>query len=233
MIQNVVDSDGGGAAKVLADLANRPADGPYVVAQLGQSLDGRIALPNGESRWINGESALIHVHRLRAAVDAVVVGVGTVLADDPQLTVRRVPGRNPTRVVIDPSGKMPKDAKLCTDQAAPVLVIRGHDAPDGQPGDIVVRRVNGVLAPGRIIEALSKRGLSRILIEGGATTVSRFIDAGVVDELHLLVAPMILGSGISGLDLAPIDTLRMAHRPVTQVTVLDDGDVLFVCRFRQ
>ena len=81
-------------------------DRPFVVAQLGQSLDGRIATLSGESRWINAGGALDHVHRIRATVDAVMVGVGTVVADDPLLNVRRVEGRHPVRVVIDPTGRV-------------------------------------------------------------------------------------------------------------------------------
>ena len=89
-----------------------PGDRPFVVAQLGQSLDGRIATPTGASRDINGTCALDHLHRLRAHVDAVIVGVGTVIADNPMLTVRRVPGRNPTRVFIDPHGRLPDDGAM-------------------------------------------------------------------------------------------------------------------------
>jgi diaminohydroxyphosphoribosylaminopyrimidine deaminase / 5-amino-6-(5-phosphoribosylamino)uracil reductase len=83
---------------------------PFVVAQLGQSLDGRIATVTGDSKYINGEAALDHLHAIRAHVDAVVVGIGTVIADDPQLTVRRAEGRNPARVIIDPRGRLPHDA---------------------------------------------------------------------------------------------------------------------------
>src|SRR5690606_42113729 len=82
------------------------ADHPFVVAQLGQSLDGRVATATGESKWINRDAALDHLHRLRACVDAVVVGIGTVLADDPMLNVRRVPGLHPARVIIDPGGRL-------------------------------------------------------------------------------------------------------------------------------
>ena len=87
-------------------IARAPLDRPFVVAQLGQSLDGRIATVTGESRYINGSAALDHLHRLRAEVDAVVVGAGTIVADDPLLTVRRVAGKSPARVVIDPSGRI-------------------------------------------------------------------------------------------------------------------------------
>jgi diaminohydroxyphosphoribosylaminopyrimidine deaminase / 5-amino-6-(5-phosphoribosylamino)uracil reductase len=98
-----------------ATITSAPADRPFVVAQLGQSLDGRIATPTGESRWINRHAALTHVHQVRATVDAVMVGIGTVAADDPILNVRHVEGRNPARVVIDPSGRMSHKARSAAD----------------------------------------------------------------------------------------------------------------------
>src|SRR5258706_10172199 len=93
---------------------------PFVVAQLGQSLDGRIALPTGESKYINGPAALDHLHRLRAEVDAVIVGIGTVIADDPELTVRRVEGRNPARVIIDPNARLALPCRCLENNGAPV-----------------------------------------------------------------------------------------------------------------
>lgn len=218
----------------LAPIVNAAADRPFVVAQLGQSLDGRIATPTGESRWINRDAALDHVHRLRAAVDAVVVGIGTALADDPILNVRRVAGPNPARVVIDPRMRLPADAR-CMDGAdgAQRVLIRGCDTPANDGIEAVkVERENGHLPPRAIVEALFRRGYRRLLIEGGATTVSSFIDAGVVDRLHVLVAPVILGSGKTGLSLAPIARLAEAYRPRTDVYVLADGDVLFDCDLR-
>src|SRR3954454_19347186 len=98
-------------ADPLSHIRDAPIDRPFVVAQLGQSLDGRIATSTGASRSINGTCALDHLHRLRAHVDAVIVGVGTVIADNPMLTVRRVPGPNPARVFIDPHGRLPETAQ--------------------------------------------------------------------------------------------------------------------------
>src|SRR3954463_7555481 len=117
------------AALSLAAIRAASPDRPYVVAQLGQSLDGRIATVSGDSRWINGADALDHLHALRAAVDAVVVGVGTVVADDPQLTVRRVAGGHPARVVIDPNGRLSPDARLLADDGVPVFVVRSGNRP--------------------------------------------------------------------------------------------------------
>lgn len=218
-------------------IIDAPASRPFVVAQLGQSLDGRIATPTGESRWINGDAALDHVHRLRAAVDAVVVGVGTVAADDPLLNVRRCVGRHPARVVIDPNGRVSNTAKCLQDDGARRIVIRGAGADCGSlPAgveDIRLQPQGGALSPGAIVAVLYERGFARLLIEGGARTVSSFVNADAVDRLHVLVAPLILGCGKTGLDLRPIERLADARRPQTSVYILADGDVLFDCDLRQ
>ena len=220
-------------AQSLAALRRAPRDRPFVVAQLGQSLDGRIALPSGESRWINKDCALDHLHRLRAVVDAVVVGIGTALEDDPALNVRRVGGRNPARVVIDPRGRLRSDLKLLAADGAERIVVTSAGMPVPQGATrIELEPAADVFAPASIIAALHARGLSRLLIEGGAHTVSSFIDADAVDRLHVLVAPCLLGSGKAGLNLAPLARLADARRPRTHVHVLDDGDVLFDCDMR-
>lgn len=223
-----------GYTACLRRIAEAPAERPFVVAQLGQSLDGRIALPSGESRWINNSAALDHLHRLRAVTDAVVVGVGTAIADDPMLNVRRVTGRNPARVVIDAKGRLPRTAKLLdgADGAERIVVTTpGTLVPDGVSRIELPTDGNG-FAPHAIVAALAGRGLRRILVEGGAQTVSSFIDAGVVDRLHVLVAPILLGSGKTGLSLVPVARMTEALRPPTEVHVLDDGDVLFDCNLR-
>lgn len=219
------------AAPGIGAILAAPAGRPFVVAQLGQSLDGRIATPTGESRWINKDAALDHVHRIRAVVDAVLVGVGTVVADDPQLNVRRVPGRHPARVVVDPKGRLPLAAKcMRVDDGARCLVVRAAPGPL-PPGceEIVLPAPDGRIAATAVVAALAERGLAKVLVEGGAWTVSQFIDARAVDRLHVLVAPMILGSGKTGLDLRPIARLSSALRPRADVHVLPDGDVLFDC----
>ncbi|MGQ0456765.1 MAG: RibD family protein [Hyphomicrobium sp.] len=215
-------------------LRNAPADKTYVIAQLGQSLDGRIATQSGESRWINGPAALTHLHRLRSLVDAVVIGCGTAIADDPQLTVRRVVGRNPARVVIDPNGRAPAAARIFADDGVRRLVVRGAPGPAPAGVEAVcVALTNGVMKPVDIVAALFNRGLRKILVEGGASTVSRFIDDGVVDRLHILQSPIILGSGVAGLSLAPIIGLDGALRPEVRAHILDDGNVVFDCNLRQ
>ncbi|MGH1419856.1 MAG: RibD family protein [Hyphomicrobiaceae bacterium] len=207
---------------------------PVVVAQLGQSLDGRIAIPSGESRYINGEAALAHLHALRAHVDAVVIGVGTAVVDNPKLNVRLVEGADPARVVIDPSGRMTAELCCMSEGGVRRFVVRADDAIVGlekQDGveEIRLQREGRFVPPRAIVEALAERGMKRVLIEGGAATVSAFVDAGVVDRLHVLVAPMLLGSGKPGLLLDPIAKLSDALRPKVDVSVLEGGDVLFDC----
>lgn len=225
-------------AQMLAPLINAPAGHPFVIAQLGQSLDGRIATPTGESRWINKDAALDHVHRLRAHVDAVVVGIGTALADDPMLNVRRVEGRNPARVIIDPRGRLHADRRCLQDgDGCRRIVIRSTDTSSPSlPAGVEILALppdtDGKLNPVAIVDALTAHGLPKLLIEGGAWTVSEFITARAVDRLHVLVAPLILGSGKTGLALPTIDKLSEAIRPATRVFPLADGDVLFDCDLR-
>jgi riboflavin-specific deaminase-like protein len=201
-----------------------------VVGQLGQSLDGRIATPTGASHYVNGPEAIVHLHRLRALVDAVVVGVGTALADDPALTVRHVEGPSPCRVVIDPRGRLGSRARLLADDGCRRIVVTGPDvAPDVPVGVEHVRigaDAGGRLSPAAIVDALAARGLARLLVEGGAFTVSAFLHARRLDRLHVAVAPLIIGSGPAGIVLPAIDRLDEALRPPVRIHPLG-ADVLW------
>ncbi len=206
---------------------------PFVIAQLGQTLDGRIATHTGASKYINGPGALAHLHRLRAAVDAVIVGIGTVLADDPALTVRRVAGQNPARVIIDPNARLPQNAKCLCDDDTRVIAISSR--PSNLPQrveQVMIRGGDNGLCAREIVSHLFDLGFQRILVEGGAHTISRFIQADALDRLHILMAPMIIGSGKPGLVLPPIDRLSQALRPRTRAYPLPDGDVIFDCDMR-
>jgi diaminohydroxyphosphoribosylaminopyrimidine deaminase/5-amino-6-(5-phosphoribosylamino)uracil reductase len=206
-------------------------DGSFVIGQLGQSLDGRIATPTGASKYINGEEALCHLHRIRAEVDAVIVGIGTAIADNPQLTTRRVEGPNPVRVVIDPNDRLPANLTMLHDNAAPVLVITnpGQPVPDGAEALEMACDASGSIPPEAIVQALAARGMRRLLVEGGAETLARFLNAGAIDELHLMVAPIVLGSGKTGLNLTPISELDEAIRPLVRTLRFKDGDMLCMC----
>jgi diaminohydroxyphosphoribosylaminopyrimidine deaminase/5-amino-6-(5-phosphoribosylamino)uracil reductase len=203
----------------------------FVIGQLGQSLDGRIATPTGHSKYISGPEALRHLHQLRALADAVVVGVQTVITDDPQLTVRHVAGRSPARVVIDPNGRMPRHARLLADDGPPVLVVQTRDIerPPGITG-VTLPSKGGEIPPGDIVAALAGLGYRRLLIEGGACTLSKFLAAGMLARLHITVAPFIIGSGLAGLSLPAIRLLDEAARPQATIHRLG-ADVLFDLAF--
>lgn len=212
------------------------AAGPIVIGQLGQSLDGRIALPSGESKYINGPAALDHLHRLRAEVDAVVVGIGTVLADDPRLTVRRVPGRSPARVIIDPNCRLEGPLRCLSDNESAVYILRREgcerDIPEGSRRITLPDEGSGFTCAA-IVRALYETGLSRILVEGGATTISRFLDEGQLDRLHLLVGPVLLGSGKTGINLMTVPCLAHALRVNAEIYRFEGGDILYDCDLRR
>lgn len=206
-------------------------DDLVVVGQIGQSLDGRIATASGHSKYINGPAGLDHLHRLRALVDAVVIGVGTALADDPQMTVRRVAGPQPARIVIDPNGRLPASARVFASDGVRRLLITAAGTRCTPPTGVEILALptaDGRIAPLAILVALAERGLHRLLIEGGADTVSRFLVAGCLDRLHVIVAPTILGSGRASFILPPIERADQALRMPVHAHQLDD-EVLFDC----
>ena len=219
-------------------LARINAADAIVVGQLGQTLDGRVATVTGESLYINGREALAHLHRMRAAVDAMIVGAGTVALDNPRMTVRLVDGVTPLRVVLDPSGRVPAKSQCFHDNAGPVLVIRAEGAAQTTdlPAAIEILTLptgnDGIISPRRIIDTLAARDCPKVLIEGGPRTLSLAVGGGVVDHLHIMVAPMLMGSGKPGFTLPPIQKLTDAISPASETHIFDDGDVLFACDLR-
>jgi riboflavin-specific deaminase-like protein len=212
---------------------------PIVVGQMGQSLDGRIATVTGASKYINGKGGLLHLHRLRAVCDAVVVGAGTASEDNPRLTVRLASGPNPVRVVIDRHKRVPETHNLFTDEQSPTLRLV---AGDYQPGEKLLPR-SGVMEvpclgdkeqtqPDVILKVLGDFGLRRLFIEGGGLTVSGFLTAGLLDHLHVMVAPMIIGSGRPAFSLPEIEKLDSALRPAASMVDLG-SDMLFDLDFSQ
>ncbi|WP_413207564.1 RibD family protein [Rhodospirillum sp. A1_3_36] len=232
--EGLADLEGGAdpVTRVYGPIAG--AKGPFVIAQVGQSLDGRIATPTGDARDVSGPDGLAHLHRCRALVDAVIVGVTTVTSDDPRLSVRIVEGRSPVRVVIDCRGDLSGGEGMFHDGGAPVIVFQSATAPPrtfGQAEVIRLKEDTCGLCTGAILQALADRGLQRVLVEGGAKTIARFIEAGHVDRLHVSVSPIIIGSGPSGINFSPIEFLSEARRPLTEVYSLG-SDILFDCDLR-
>lgn len=185
----------------------------YVIAQIGQSLDGRIATLNGRCQTITGRASRVHLHRLRALVDAVVVGVNTVIADDPQLTVRHVCGASPVRVVLDPHARAPHDRRIFTDGGPRTFhaIGRDHQPAPGSQGLVLSGPAAGIVP--ELLAGLAGLGYHRILIEGGSYTISRFIEAQRVDRLQVVVAPFLIGAGHPALALHQITSLDQAIRP--------------------
>ncbi len=202
------------------------------VAHLGQSIDAQIAARSGDSFYVTGEENRKHLHCLRALSDAVIVGAGTAMADNPQLTTRAVAGKNPVRVVIDSQARIHQPLGIFDDGQAKTILIHQSSADLGeralafgpqlkneqgssshQVERWVVPNTDEQLNVQAIIDLLAERGLQRLFIEGGGITVSRFYRADVLDRLHIAVAPLLAGKGIGALQLPGIDVLADAHRP--------------------
>ena len=165
-----------------------------------------------------------------------VVGAGTIAADNPRLTVRHVDGSNPVRIVLDPGGRLDPTHHVFSDGAAPTLVVRSTSVTRAPPMP-GIRTLSlsstkaGGFDPHHLVQALQDLGHRRLLIEGGGTTVSRFLQAGALDRLHVTVAPLLIGSGRPSVELARIDSLAQAIRPPCRVFHLDD-DILFDLELR-
>jgi diaminohydroxyphosphoribosylaminopyrimidine deaminase/5-amino-6-(5-phosphoribosylamino)uracil reductase len=175
---------------------------PFVTLKVASTLDGRIATRTGDSRWVSGPEARAWVHRLRDAVDAVLVGRGTAAADDPRLTAR-LPGgggRDPLRVVLDTGLRLPPTLKLFRQRsAAATLVLHAsRREPRPRPGVVWVRcaRGRGGLDLGDVLARLGALGVSHLLVEGGGAVAGSFLEAGLVNRLALVLAPRVLGAGL-------------------------------------
>ncbi len=205
---------------------------PVTVGHLGQSLDGFIATHSGDSQFVTGGANIVHLHRMRALCDAVVVGAGTVAADDPQLTTRHVAGPHPLRVIFDPGRRLTPTFKIFTDQAAPTLYVCEQSrlaAGETRAGDAVA--VGIAEGPGGLAELLTllrARGCARVFVEGGGVTVSAFLAANLLDRLQIAIAPVLIGNGRPAIRLAPQARLRDCLRPGYKVFRMG-GDVLFDC----
>jgi riboflavin-specific deaminase-like protein len=211
------------------------ADGSFVIGRIAQTLDGRIATPNGRSFWISGEADILHTHRLRALFDAIVVGAGTVRADDPQLTTRHCAGPSPVRVIIDTDRRLGPDHRVF--RGGPrTLLLCAEDSDGDVPGEAELLRLPRTgprLDAAAIVTALGRRGLRRVFVEGGGITVSRFLAAGCLDRLHVTVAPLLLGSGIPAFTLPEIAHPQEGIRLTWSVHRLGDDLLLDIPLLRR
>ena len=209
---------------------------PIVVGHLGQSLDGFIATHSGDSQFVTGSANILHLHRMRALCDAIVVGAGTVAADDPQLTTRQVAGTNPVRVIFDPTRRLAPTYKVFTDSVVETLYVCANsrvEPGETHIGDALIVGVDDE-DTGRAIEQLLNllrgRGCARVFVEGGGVTVSSFLVANLLDRLQIAVAPLLIGDGRPAIRLAPHDRLSDCRRLEWKVFRMGD-DVLFDCGF--
>jgi diaminohydroxyphosphoribosylaminopyrimidine deaminase/5-amino-6-(5-phosphoribosylamino)uracil reductase len=190
---------------------------PFVTWKYAAGIDGRSAAADGTSRWITSAESRADVHVLRSQSDAVVAGIGTVLADDPELTARTPaattrPGPQPLRVVIDTDGRTPKDARVL---GPGCLVVVGEGTAAVWPGTEVlpvVRDSAGRVDLAAALKALDGRGLRHLFLEGGPTLAGGFLGAGLVDRVVAYLAPVLLGAGRAALDEPGVSTLAQAHR---------------------
>jgi len=202
------------------------------VGHLGQSLDGYIATSRGDSCFVTGPENILHLHRMRALCDAVLVGAQTVAADNPRLTTRLVPGDSPVRVVLDPSRRLGVDRCVFDDGAAPTLVICEDgltgSGRHGQADVIGTPVLDGRLELRTLLAQLHWRGLRRVFIEGGGIAVSAFLRAGLLDRLQVTVAPLLIGEGRRGVTLPATASLGDCLRPPCRIFRMGE-DILFDC----
>ncbi len=235
----VTVDDGPTEARQLVEaFAKHVATGlPFVVAKFAMSLDGRIASRSGDSRWISNETSRREAHRLRAEADAVMVGIGTALADDPLLTVRDAPlpaRGQPLRVVVDSSGRLPADAAMLAAEGTTLVAVASPEAARA----VESLGAEAIVAPGsdgrvdlpRLLAGLGARDVMSLLVEGGAALHGALFAGGLVDKVVAFVAPVVIGGdGVPGPVGGPgaermADALRL--RDVTYAEL--DGDVMVV-----
>ena len=211
---------------------------PVSVGHLGQSLDGYVATSTGDSQFVNDPQNIVHLHRMRALCDAVVVGGATVRDDDPGLTVRLASGDNPLRVIIDPMRQLHRAYQVFNDGAAATLLVTLQDAPPTHVEGSARVQVLSVQADANgnpdlraLMQALNSRGCFAVFIEGGGITVSRFVDANLLDRMQIAVAPVFIGQGREGLRVAAQQSLDDCLRPAHRLFRMG-ADLLFDCNLR-
>jgi diaminohydroxyphosphoribosylaminopyrimidine deaminase/5-amino-6-(5-phosphoribosylamino)uracil reductase len=203
---------------------------PYVHAKWAMTLDGKIATRTGDSKWISGEMSRRHTHELRGRMDAIIVGIGTVLADNPSLTVRPPGPRVPMRIILDSHGRLPRGSSLATTAGdTPILVVMADDLAN-RVSDLralgcevlTLPSHNGLPDVTSLLDELGRRRLTNVLVEGGAQVLGSFFDAKAVDEVHAFIAPIIAGgnamTAVAGLGIDKIsEALRLAEWTVEKL----------------
>ncbi len=182
-----------------------------VIAQIGQSIDGRIALNNGNSHYINNPKSIIYLHCLRSISDAIIVGSNTIKKDDPLLTTRKIKGKNPKRIIIDGSLSLNNKYKIFNDGNENIIFTKSNKNIRLNNSTIV--RLKEKNFTKNFITQIKKLKYKNILVEGGSKTISELINNKYIDILQFMIAPILIGSGINSLNLKEISNLNKAIRP--------------------
>jgi 3,4-dihydroxy 2-butanone 4-phosphate synthase/GTP cyclohydrolase II len=206
---------------------------PSVVLKYAQTLDGRIAARTGDAKWISGEPERQVAHAMRAGCDAVLVGARTLLQDDPQLTVRMVPGASPLRVVLDSTLRTPMTAKVLSDDAATVIFCRPDADPERRRALASTGATVRDVAPGpdglrveEVLRLLRSLGVSSLLVEGGGRVITSMLRAAAVDRVVVSLSPTIIGSGVEAVGPLGVDRVADGIRLVNRSVFLAGDDVL-------
>ena len=182
-----------------------------VIAQIGQSIDGRIALNNGNSHYINNPKSIIYLHCLRSISDAIIVGSNTIKKDDPLLTTRKIKGKNPKRIIIDGSLSLNNKYKIFNDGNENIIFTKSNK--NIRLNNSTIIRLKEKNFTKNLITQIKKLKYKNILVEGGSKTISELINNKYIDILQFMIAPILIGSGINSLNLKEISNLNKAIRP--------------------
>ena len=191
-----------------------------VIAQIGQSIDGRIALNNGNSHYINNPKSIIYLHCLRSISDAIIVGSNTIKKDDPLLTTRKIKGTNPKRIIIDGSLSLNNKYKIFNDGNENIIFTKSNK--NIRLNNSTIIRLKEKNFTKDLITQIKKLKYKNILVEGGSKTISELINNKYIDILQFMIAPILIGSGINSLNLKEISNLNKAIRPKHNFNELDN-----------
>ena len=210
---------------------------PYITVKYAQTLDGRIATKSGDSQWISSEASRRYVHRLRSINQGIMVGAGTVVADNPQLTVRHVRGKNPFRIIVDSKLRIPIKSSVLTDANACLTIIATtSDAPaakiaavkkQGAEIWVVKKERDGRVSLRDLLRKLGKREIMSVLVEGGSEIITSLLKAGLVDKMIIPIAPMIVGKGLEAIGDLNINKINNSIRFTSFKTMKKGDDIIF------
>ncbi len=210
---------------------------PYVTVKYAQTLDGRIATKTGDSQWISSEASRKYVHVLRSTNDGIVVGAGTVTADNPQLTVRHVKGKNPLRIIVDSKLRIPiKSSVLTDDNPHQTIIATTSNAPSrkitaikklGAEVLVVKKERNGKVSFSSLLKELGKREIMSVLVEGGSGMITALLKVNLVDKMIIPISPRILGKGLEAIGDLNINKIKDAIKFSSFKTMKKGDDLIF------